>query len=371
MNNRVAIRKCAEYDVRKIIDIISEIYTNTGGPDVRGKKVLVKPNILSENDLSQCVSTHPAVAEAMIRYLQSYGAEVFMGDSPAVHTANFKGDKCGLYQVCEATGAQWVNFTAKTVVKKIDGSNIKIAAIVDEVDLIVSLPKFKTHELMYFTGALKNTYGIIPGYAKAFQHGIYRDRHSFGKLIIELNKVITLHYFLMDAIMGMEGQGPGTLGKPIDIGLIIGSSNPLALDIIACQIAGYSPMSLPTNQIALDEKRWLNSADDIEYDGPALETIRKEGFLKIPASASRSTAMRFFIGRIGFLRKLERRPVFIYKKCTGCHKCVKICPVQAILPSASNDRRIELTDRKCIRCFCCAEACQDNAVDVRVKIFGV
>ena len=371
MNTKVAIRKCAEYDVQKIIDIIAEIYTATGGSDVNGKKVLVKPNILSDNDPAKCVTTHPAVAEAMIRYLQSNGAEVFMGDSPAIHTAKFKADKCGLFYVCEATGTQWVNFNEKPVEKKVDGRNIKIASIVDKVDLIISLPKFKNHELMFFTGALKNTYGLIPGFAKAFQHGVYRDMDSFAKLIVELNKVITPHYFLMDAIMGMEGQGPGPHGNPVSIGVLIGSTNPLALDIIACQIAGYNYKLLPTNQIALNEKHWLQSSEEIEYDGPALETIKKEGFKKIPASASRNTALKFLIGRMGFLKKLERRPVFIYAKCTGCLKCVKICPVYAIQSSQSDNRRIKLTDSKCIRCFCCAEVCQDNAVNVKVKILGV
>ena len=372
MNNKVAIRKCAEYDVQKIIDIISEMYIITGGQDVKGKKVLVKLNILSDNDPSKCVSTHPAVAEAMIKFLQYSGAdEVFMGDSPAIHTAKFKADKCGLHQACEATGAKWVNFNEKPVERKIDGRNIKIASIVDKVDLIISLPKFKNHELMYFTGALKNTYGLIPGFSKAFQHGIYRNMNSFGKLIVELNKVITPHYFLMDAIMGMEGHGPGTKGKPVEIGLLIGSTNPLALDIIACQIVSYNYKLLSTNKMALNEKQWLQSPDEIEYDGPALETIKKEGFKKVPASAGRNIALKFLIGRISFLRKLERRPVFIYDKCSGCCKCVNICPVQAIQPSIADNKRIKLTDSKCIRCFCCSEVCQDNAVNVKIKMFGV
>jgi len=307
----------------------------------------------------------------MIRYLQSNGAEVFVGDSPAIHTARFRADKCGIYHVCDTTGAKWVNFNEKPVEKKIDGRNIWIASIVDKVDLIVSLPKFKNHELMYFTGALKNTYGLIPGFAKAFQHGVYRDMDSFAKLIVELNKVITPHYFLMDAIMGMEGQGPGTHGIPVDIGVLIGSTNPLALDILACQIAGYKPDVIPVNKIALSEKQWLQSAEDIEYDGPALEAIKKDGFKKIPASTSRNTAMRFLAGRVRFLRRLERRPVFIYDKCTGCQQCVKICPVYAIQASPFNNKQIELTDNKCIRCFCCAEACQDNAIYIKVKVFGV
>jgi ferredoxin len=94
-------------------------------------------------------------------------------------------------------------------------------------------------------------------------------------------------------------------------------------------------------------------------------------FLRIPATANRNSALKFLMGRISFLRKLERRPVFLRQPCTGCHKCIKICPVEAIKPSPSDSRHIVLTDSKCIRCFCCAEACQDDAIDVRVKLFGV
>jgi ferredoxin len=182
---------------------------------------------------------------------------------------------------------------------------------------------------------------------------------------------VTPHYYLMDAIMGMEGQGPGTAGTPFAIGLLIGSTNPLALDIIACQIAGYKPILLPTNKIALERKKWLTSEEEIIYDGPELKSLIKDDFVRIPASASRNTALRFIMGRVSFLRKLERRPVFLRSECTGCHKCTKICPVEAIKPSPSDSKRIVLTDKKCIRCFCCAEVCQDDAIDVRVKLFGV
>jgi uncharacterized Fe-S center protein len=75
--------------------------------------------------------------------------------------------------------------------------------------------------------------------------------------------------------------------------------------------------------------------------------------------------------RIKFLKKLERRPVFVHENCTGCQKCVNICPVQAILPLPSNMTHIVLTDNICIRCFCCSEVCNDSAVEIRRKVFGV
>lgn len=369
MNNKVAVRRCEEYDLQKVRELISEIYDLTGGPDVNGKRILVKPNILTDDDPAKCISTHPVVVEAMVRFLQSKGAKVFVGDSPAVHTQKFKGTKSGIAQVCEITGAGFIDFTINPVEKTLRKGKIKIARIADEVDLIISMPKFKNHELVYFTGAVKNTLGLVPGFNKAKQHALHQDRARFGEFLVDLNEAVLPQYFLMDAIMGMEGPGPGR-GIPTKVGLLIGSTNPVALDITASRVAGYEPILIPTTRTALSRKLWLKSQEDIDYDGPLAETIRKNDFIKIPASSSNNIVIKFVLNRIKVLRRLERRPVFLHDKCTGCQKCVNICPVQAISPLPDKKTYIKLTDSKCIRCFCCSEVCTDNAVIVRRKVFG-
>jgi uncharacterized protein (DUF362 family) len=370
MNTKIAVRKCDKYDLQEVYDLISEIYLITGGPDVRDKKVLVKPNILTDDDPSKCISTHPVVVEAMIRFLQSKGATVNVGDSPAVHNKKFKAEKSGIFRVCEKTGARWIDFMANPVEKSLRKGKIRIAAIVDEVDLIISLPKFKNHELVYFTGAIKNTLGIVPGFSKAKQHAMHQDRTRFGEFLVDLNEAVTPDYFLMDGIMGMEGPGPGR-GFPVEIGLLLGSTNPLVLDLTASRIAGYEPMVIPTSRVAFFRKNWLKSENDIVYDGPQINSIIKKTFIKVPVSTTNNIALKFVMKRIKFLKKLERRPVFIHENCTGCQKCVNICPVQAILPLPSKKTHILLTDSKCIRCFCCSEVCSDNAVVIRRKVLGV
>jgi uncharacterized protein (DUF362 family)/Pyruvate/2-oxoacid:ferredoxin oxidoreductase delta subunit len=370
MNNKVAVRKCKEYDVNEVYKHISDIYENTEGPDVKGKKVLVKPNILTDTDPEKCISTHPVVVEAMVRFLQSKGATVLVGDSPAVHTQKFRGEKSGIFKVCQITGAEWVDFTINPVEKKLRKGKIRIASVVDQVDLIISLPKFKNHELVYFTGAIKNTLGLVPGFSKAKQHALHQDRKGFGEFLVDLNETVTPNYFLMDGIMGMEGPGPSR-GFPVAVGLLIGSSNPLALDMIASRIAGYDPILIPTTKTAFFRKKWLQSEAEIIYNGPDISTIIKEGFRKIPVSSGKNIALQFIMKRIKFLKKFERRSVFIQENCTGCLKCVKICPVNAIQPLPSKLTHIVLTDNKCIRCFCCSEVCTDNAVEIRRKVFGV
>ena len=135
----------------------------------------------------------------------------------------------------------------ESVIRNLRKGRIRIASIAKEADLIISLPKFKNHELVYFTGAIKNTLGLVPGFSKAKQHALHHDRESFCRFLVDLNEAVTPHFFLMDGIMGMEGHGPGQ-GTPVKTGVLIGSTNPLALDIIASTIAGYDPMEIPTNQ---------------------------------------------------------------------------------------------------------------------------
>ncbi len=370
MNNKISVRKCDNYDLHEVYDLIADIYGATGGPDPDGKRVLVKPNILLDADPARCITTHPVVVEAMVRFLQTKGATVAVGDSPSIHLKNFSPEKSGIWAVCERTGAEWVDFRAETAEKKMNRASIKVAAAFDKADIVISMPKFKNHELVYFTGAIKNTLGFVPGFIKGKQHALYQNRNSFGEFLVDLNEAILPHYFFMDAIMGMEGPGPAQ-GMPKKVGLLIGSTNPLVLDMVASKIAGYEPIVIPTNKAAFFRKRWMSTEDDINYDGPPLDDLIVNGFTRVPISSNSNISLQFIMRRVKPLRKLERRPVFIHKNCTGCLKCVKICPVNAISANRLLVNHIDLTDSKCIRCFCCSEVCTDKAVEIRRKVIGV
>lgn len=369
MNNLIAVRTCEEYDLHKLLIHIRDIYKTTKGPDVKGKKVLVKPNILGDHDPGKCITTHPVMVEAMVRFLQDEGATVVVGDSPAIHMPRFKPLKCGIYDVCKRTNVEWINFTDEVIEIRLRKGKIKVTSIINKVDLVISMPKFKNHELVYFTGAIKNTLGLVPAFNKTKQHALHHDRDTFSELLVDLNEAIGPGYFLMDGIMSMEGPGPAR-GVPVKTGVILGSTNPLAVDLIATEIAGYNPLVIPTSRVALHRKKWLDSADDIIYDGPVLKTLIKKDFRRVPLSHFSNISLKFIMNRIGFIRKFDRRPVFIKENCTACHKCIKICPVNAIRADGKPNH-IKLTDNKCIRCYCCSEVCSDNAVEIRRKVFGV
>lgn len=369
MDTKVAVRRCKEYDPDEVYKIISDIYSSCKGPDVANKKVLVKPNILTDTDPAKCVTTHPVVVEAMIRFLQGNGATVLVGDSPAIHFRGFKSEKSGIYQVCQRTGALWVDFMKDQAEISFRLGQIMIASAVNQADLIISLPKLKTHQLTYFTGAIKNTLGLVPGFVKTKQHAIHPDRDSFSEFLVNLTEAVCPHFILMDGILGMEGEGPGQ-GTPVETGVLIGSTNPLCVDIIACTIAGYDPMSIPTNSIAVKRGLWLKDAAEIIYDGPEITSLIKKDFKRVAYSQNGNVAVRFIMHRLRSIRSLQVRPVFIHSKCTGCMECIKICSKNAIAMHPVKENRVILTDKKCIRCFCCSEVCQSNAIEIRRNFFG-
>ena len=366
MNPIVICRSCTEYELDRILPVLEEIYSQAQGPELAGKTVLLKPNILSDADPNKAVTTHPVFIEAVIRFLQSRKAgKIFLGDSPAIHTASFKPRKSGILDVCERTGVEWVSFGQNTTSLSLPSGKTPVARIVYDVDYFFSLPKLKTHELMSYTGAIKNSFGLIPYLHKAKQHAFHRNSRSMAAFLVDLNEHITPDFIFMDAITAMEGPGPGN-GHPFPLHLLLGSTNPLALDVIATKIIGYNPLHIDTNIEGLKRRKWLTAMEEIIVQGckPVDEYVRND-FKIIQKVSPLKMSFNMVLRRIPFLRSTERRPVFIKKRCAGCKDCVNICPVEALKINPDNPRKVIFANNICIHCFCCSEVCPHNAIEIK------
>jgi len=368
MSPTVAVRRCFEYDPAEIAKHIAWLYMESNGPDPAGKKILLKPNILSDDEVFKATTTHPVVVEAVIRYLQSRGATVFVGDSPTFDTRNFTGEKSGIRQVVKKCGATWVRFNETAISMKVGTSGIKITELVTKVDLIISLSKLKNHELMILSGAMKNIFGFVPGFNKAMQHVKYPDRYKFGEFFVNLEEAIRPHFHIMDGIIAMEGPGPGN-GYPKKVNVLLASVNPLALDIIASRILGYNHLDIPTNKIALKRGILLKNIDDIIIKGTDPETIVVRDFKRIDKGGEAGIIFKYFKKKIPFIRRLNKRPVFDSKLCIGCSKCIDICPVKILRFDNKKKNKVLVNDARCIHCYCCHEVCRERAIEIRRKVF--
>lgn len=367
MKSQVAIIPCADYELAAVEAAVAQACDAAGFPDVQGKTVLLKPNILRGAEPEKAVSTHPAVLRAAIRYAKAHGAaRVLVGESPGFQAGNSAFRKSGLLEAAKAEGAQWVDFSESVQVPVPEGrlvKNFTVAKAAMDADVLVSLCKLKTHTLMYYTGAMKNLFGCVPGLQKPQFHMRFPDRGLFGQMITDLNLALKAEFSLMDAVVGMEGPGPGS-GFPRPIGAVLASRDPLALDWAACGIIGLDPHLVANLEDALGRGAWVGSEGDIEVLGTRPEALRIADWKHVPRAGSGGRAMPPALQNL-----LVGRPFFSRKTCVACGACVTICPGAALElvaePKAKTGNRIAVDYKKCIRCYCCHEVCPEDAIVVR------
>ncbi len=366
----VAIAACSTYTADDLDRAVSAVCYESGFPKVQGKHVLVKPNILSDQPPDKAVTTHPEVLRAVIGFLQQLGATVYVGDSPALQRSSFTGELSGLRTVSDEMGACWLDFTSASVKLPSRGSQrsraFTVTAHVEQMDLIISLPKMKTHQLMYMTGAVKNMFGLIPSLAKSPYHLRCPGREQFASMLLDLYETVTPEYSIMDAVTAMEGPGPNS-GYSRHVGYLLGSRDALALDYTAALMMQYDPELLP--QFSVARKRSLltfASSEEIRYPLLPVSDCLIPGFITIPPEMRRGllkTAMGFLANRRR-IQKKEPKPLFNPDICTLCDACVEICPVSALHNSTS---QIIVDYRSCIRCYCCHEICPVDAITIEQR----
>ena len=190
---RVAILKCRSYDRTELYAKVCESVELLGGMGSfvsPGERILLKPNLLAEKPAEAAVTTHPAVVEAVISLVKEAGATPVVGDSPGLGSATKNANRCGIGDVCRATGTEFVEFTEAVMVENPASHTFKrleIAREVLDVDGIINLPKLKTHVQMNLTLGVKNLFGCVPGKRKPQWHltaGI--DSLHFAAMILDL-----------------------------------------------------------------------------------------------------------------------------------------------------------------------------------------
>ncbi len=368
----VSIARCSDYSAAQVQRAVHDALTPLGGMSAfvsEGQRVFIKPNLLSKAEPERAVTTHPEVLRAVIREVRACSpASVSVGDSPGGrHSAtSIRGvwDACGLTAVCAEEGADLVLLDDDVVrVPNPSGSALyayfNLGRAVVDTDVLIDLPKFKTHGFMMFTGAVKNCFGCIPGLEKAQFHLKVPDRDDFGEMLVDLMLACAPKLAIMDAVVGMEGEGPAG-GTPKHIGAVLASAGCVELDVVASAIAGFDPMEVYTNKAAVGRGLGPKTADEVDVHGTPWRELVPDTFERPTRDLSRG--MPPWLGR--FARRvitskpcLERR-----NECTGCATCKVNCPVSAI---TMVDHRPSFDYDKCIRCYCCQELCPPQVIGLK------
>jgi uncharacterized protein (DUF362 family)/NAD-dependent dihydropyrimidine dehydrogenase PreA subunit len=354
--SKVMIHPATYENVRQAVDRAFELFPLA----LAGKRVLIKPNVLRASEANEGIVTHPAVLQAVVDKVEAMGpAAIVVGDNPGL--VSYGANEASFTQtgLMAASKGYYQNIGDDAL--KVDFNpdflaTVSLSRMVLEADIIISLPKFKTHGLTVITGAIKNSYGFLPGAQKALLHQAAGSPERFHELVVDVFRLRVPDLFLMDAVVGMEGNGPASPDLR-NVGLILASDNAVALDAVVATMMGCEPGQL----------RFLQKAREVglgDYDLSKIEIVGNlqplPDFKLPPLSGAAVFDNETIQGLIQHRTLL--RPQADPELCTGCGTCVGQCPMSAL--SMRNDLP-QVDPDLCIICFCCQEICPEKAITLQ------
>ena len=373
-NSRVIVAECPSYVVDDISSALAEIMQSLGGMAsliTAGQTVLIKPNLFSPHSPDDAVTTHPEIVRQVVRLCFDAGAgRVWVGDSPVgTHVEKKLWDETGMAAAIAGTDAELKSWQVKQSAVACGDDMLAVPEWFPEVDVIISLPKLKTHCLTTITCAIKNMYGVVSGTAKAQFHLKYPSPLTMSEFLVRVFATFKPHLTIADAVVAMEGNGPAH-GKPRPVGVLMASRDAVALDAVGCVALGIAPAKVPMIRVAA--ACGLGNADEsrIEAVGSGMPILRK-AHMKPSVSRFLMRLPEWAFG--GNLRLAKMRPKIRQRLCVKCGMCAEACPRGAITMSGA-DRFPIIARKQCIDCFCCLESCPKSSIAVQYclgNLFGI
>ncbi len=379
MQHNVAVVSCTEYNETAVLNSITQAAALLGGLSsvIRpGMRVLIKPNLLRAARPEQHITTHPAVIGAVAELVKRLGATPILAESPGgAYTPGVLKTlyrTTGMLDAAKNHGFE-VNYdTDSEEVFFENGKQVKVLKVISPVlacDAVISVAKLKTHELMGYTGAVKNLFGVIPGVTKAEYHFRLPEQEAFANMLVDIAEYVKPCLSVIDAVWGMEGDGPSA-GTPVHIGALVMGTNPHAVDVAAARLVNMEPRHIRT--LAAAEARGLIGFEqnDVrvlgrESNEPLLSTFKAP--VKLMDSFTQNHIPTFMQPIVA--QMLKTQPVINKRICEGCGICKNSCPAQAI---TITDGKAHINYDLCLRCYCCHELCPKFAIKIhRALMFRI
>ena len=377
MKSKVVLLPCGEYDEEKIYSLLKQGLDLLGGVEAlipKEAKILLKPNLLKKAEVEKAVITHPVVVGAFARILRENGYEhIVLADSCGHGTTQAVIRGTGMDTYLEKYHIPAIDYSEGVKTAYPQGIQAKEFILPKELldqDCVISLSKMKTHALERITGAVKNSYGFVYGFHKAKGHTQYPSADSFARMLIDLNKCVAPKLYVMDGIVAMEGNGPGS-GDPVPMNVMLMSTDPVALDSVFSCLIYLKPEMVPTNYQG--EKMGLGT-----WKEEKITLMAPDGEISMADAVKRYGNPDFNVDRTevrkniwtrmaGALKIFQKKPYIETDKCVRCGICVQSCPVpgKAVDFRKGKDKPPVYDYRKCIRCFCCQEMCPKKAIKVK------
>ena len=378
-NNKIAITKINNDDVKSaVFEALNLI--NAGNLFINpSMKILIKPNLLAPKKPEKAVTTHPAVLRAVIQWLKQFNPKrIIVADSSGTYLKGITDlafEVCGIRKVCEEEHIEFIPFErTKCKSYKVESPLIlkefPASRLLEEFDMIINIPKIKTHINTKLTCSIKNMFGtVILGYKRKI-HKLCKTEEKLNSALVDVYSVFHPELTIVDGYLCQEGMGP-SMGDVVKMNLIIAGYDPVALDTVICQIIDFNPSEI--SYISKAEEKGLGTSDlkKFEFVGSSIRSVRKK-FKKPKTSIKRIIIMNSRLVIEYVYKTLTRQSITFNKlKCDLCYTCSEICPVKAIiLPEVLEEgKSLPRWDKRvCIKCYTCAEFCPNKAIELKKNI---
>ena len=372
---KIGIQKIENEDVKSAVFSALDLINAQQLMHKENMVILLKPNILMGKPAERAVNTHPEVIRAVIKWVKKFNpSKIYVCDSaggqkPGITELAMK--ESGIQSVCDEEGAICVPFekTEREIYEVKDALELKeisSSRLLKEVDLIINIPKIKTHWQCTLTCCIKNMFGTVLLANKAKTHAQAAVLDRFCSALVDIYSVSKPQLTVIDGYYCMEGQGP-TSGEVVKMDIILAGYDGVALDSVVCNIIGFDPSEVLYLAKAEDKGLGTTKLEEVEILGETVESIfRKFKRPKLrPISMPLPRWLADYIGKTVFRAKIK----FNKEKCKLCSTCWTNCPVNAISPPTELKKgNVPKWDsKKCITCFCCVELCPHEAVRFKIN----
>ncbi len=370
--DRVAIVHCPDYREATVQRALEELLTLLGGSDrilPAGTRVYVKPNLAGPFRPERAVTTHPALVRGLCRLLAARQNQCTIGDSPAGVGGEAYQDlvyrRTGMRSLAAETGARLDRSTEAVEVRLPPGALIRrmqLRRSVVESPALINLAKLKTHLFTGLTGAVKNLYGTVQGSLKLAYHATLPDPVLFSIMLRDLAASLAPGLTIVDAVVGMEGDGP-TWGRPRHLGYLIGGLRPLAVDAVLARLMGLVPDKIP---LFLDQPDLRPQVVGVSVEDARPGYFKPPGVNPAPDGLEALKWIPMAL-RDAVARQMLPRPKLRVDACLGCGHCTLSCPNRALTLWQG---KAVLDQARCLRCWTCHEVCPHGAVRVELPPAG-